>query len=68
MTYLTIEEAAVALRLTPQALRKRCTRGARRIGRDTMAQLGDGVVAVKFGRSWRVRWTSAPLTQPAQAS
>jgi hypothetical protein len=55
MTYLTIDEAAVVLRLTPQALRKRCARGARRVGRDTMTQLGDGVVAVKFGRSWRVK-------------
>ena len=59
MRYYTIEEAAQRLALSPQALRKRCTRGARKIGRDVRTQLGDGVVAVKIGRSWRVRFADA---------
>lgn len=57
--YMTIEEAAVVLRMTPDALRKRCVRKARKVGRDVVAQLGDGIVAVKFGRLWRVRQDAA---------
>lgn len=56
MRYYTIEEAAGVLAVTPLALRKRCMREARRVGRDTMAQIGDGIVAVKIGRLWRVRF------------
>lgn len=54
--YRTIDEAAALLRLTPEALRKRCARSAVRRGRDVVAELGDGVVAVKMGRTWRVRF------------
>lgn len=57
MTYLTIEQAAERLSMTPCALRCRCRRAQvldRRTGK-IEAPLGDGFVAVKFGRSWRVR-------------
>lgn len=59
--YLTIDEAAERLAMTPNALRCRCRRAQRKdraTGRVT-APLGDGVVAVKFGRSWRVRFESS---------
>lgn len=56
MKYLTIEQAAERLAMTPEALRKRCMRGARKVGRDVSAELGDGIVAVKFGRIWRLRF------------
>lgn len=58
--YLTIDQAAELLAMTPVALRTRCNRRARRVGRDTIADLGDGVVAVKFGRLWRVRANTRP--------
>ncbi len=54
--YLPIDEAAARLALTPVALRARCRRAARREGRNVLAHLGAGVVAYKFGRSWRVRF------------
>jgi len=54
--YIPIEEAAARLALTPVALRARCRRAARREGRNVVAHLGAGVVAYKFGRSWRVRF------------
>jgi hypothetical protein len=53
--YLTVEGAAVHLSTTPTALRARCRRHARRVGRDVVARLGAGVVAYKFGVSWRLR-------------
>jgi len=57
--YVPIEEAAARLTLTPIALRARCRRAARREGRNVVAHLGAGVVAYKFGRSWRVRFPLA---------
>jgi len=54
--YLPIDEAAPRLSLTPLALRARCRRAARRDGRVISAHLGGGIVAYKFGRSWRVRF------------
>jgi hypothetical protein len=54
--YIPVEEAALRLALTPVALRARCRRAARREGRNVVAHLGAGVVAYKFGRSWRVRF------------
>jgi hypothetical protein len=57
--YIPIEEAAPRLALTPVALRARCRRAARREGRNIVAHLGAGVVAYKFGRSWRVRFPLA---------
>ncbi len=56
--YLTIEDAAPRLDMTTQALRARCRRGAVREGREVRTYLGDGVVATKFGRTWRVRFPS----------
>jgi len=59
MTYLTIDQAAPLLAMTPDALRKRCARAARKVGRDVQSHLADGIVAVKFGRTWRVRFPAA---------
>jgi hypothetical protein len=52
---VTADEAARLLATTPTALRARCRRCARRIGREVVARLGAGVVAFKFGASWRFR-------------
>jgi len=52
---LTVEDAAKLLSTTPTALRARCRRRARRVGREIVARLGAGVVAFKFGASWRLR-------------
>ncbi len=54
--YLTIDAAASRLSMTPLALRKRCTKLARKVGKDIKADIGDGIVAVRFGRIWRVRF------------
>jgi len=54
--YVTINDAALRLAMTPEALRKRLTRGAVLRGKDTICELGDGVVGVKFGKVWRVRF------------
>jgi len=54
--YLTIEDAASRLSTTANALRARCRRHSRREGRDVVARLGAGIVAVKIGFSWRVRF------------
>lgn len=51
----TVDEAATCLSTTPTALRARCRRRSRRVGREIVAHLGAGVVAYKFGASWRVR-------------
>lgn len=52
----TIEVAAARLSLDPNALRARCRRAGRRVGHEVIAHLGGGIVAFKFGRSWRVRF------------
>ena len=52
----TIEAAADRLSLDSKALRARCRRAAQIVGDDTVANLGGGIVAFKFGRSWRVRF------------
>jgi hypothetical protein len=52
---LSIEHAAPLLSLTPEALRARCRRAARMVRGSVVADLGGGVVAVKLGRSWRVK-------------
>jgi hypothetical protein len=51
----TVDQAALRLATTPTALRARCRRHARRVGRDVIARLGAGVTAYKFGASWRLR-------------
>lgn len=58
MKYTTIEAAADRLCMSPNALRIRCRRAQarNRLTSRVEAELGDGVVAVKFGRSWRVRF------------
>jgi hypothetical protein len=52
----TIEAAAPKLGVEPGALRSRCQRAARRAGPAAVAQLGGGIVAFKFGKTWRVRF------------
>ncbi|CAN5925112.1 hypothetical protein BH11MYX4_BH11MYX4_02760 [soil metagenome] len=54
--YFTIEAAAKRLSLQPDALRARCRRRAKREGRRVMADLGGGIIAIKLGVSWRVRF------------
>lgn len=51
-----IEAAASILQVEPNALRARCRRAARRTHQGVTADLGGGIVAFKFGRSWRVRF------------
>jgi hypothetical protein len=55
--FWSVDVAATRLSLTAGALRARCRRAARREGRNVIAHLGGGVVAHKFGRSWRVRFS-----------
>lgn len=55
-TLVLIEVAAERLSVAPDALRARCRRAARRVGDTVVANLGGGIVAFKFGRSWRVRF------------
>ena len=54
----TIETAAVRLGLDPDALRARCRRAAEQVGDAIVAQLGGGIVAFKFGKSWRIRFSA----------
>jgi hypothetical protein len=52
----TIEAAAARLTIKPEALRARCRRAAQRTGDETTARLGGGIVAFKFGATWRIRF------------
>jgi hypothetical protein len=54
----TIESAAIKLAVEPAALRSRCRRAARRAGDAKVAELGGGIVAFKFGQTWRIRFPS----------
>lgn len=54
--YVGIDEAATRLATTPNALRARCRRNARGEGRTISAHLGGGIVAIKLGVSWRIRF------------
>lgn len=56
---LTIESAARLLHLSEHALRARCRRSVRRVGRQLVAYLGAGITAYKFGKTWRVRLSNA---------
>lgn len=58
MKYATIEQAADRLAMSAEALRCRCRRAQRknRLTDRVEADIGDGVVAVKFNRSWRVKF------------
>ena len=51
---LTINEAAPRLGVSPRALRARCRRNQKREKGEVVARLGAGVVAYKFGVSWRI--------------
>ena len=55
-SYATIAAAAARLSTSACALRARCRRHARREGRTVLAHLGGGIVAIKFGAMWRVRF------------
>ena len=52
----TIDSAAEKLCIAPTALRSRCRRAARRVGDMVIAKLGGGIIAFKFGASWRIRF------------
>jgi hypothetical protein len=51
-----IDTAGAKLGVDSDALRARCRRAARRVGNAGVAELGGGIVAFKFGSSWRVRF------------
>lgn len=53
---LTPDDAAKRLAITPVALRARCRRAQRIERGQVVAPLGGGIVAFKFGSSWRVRF------------
>lgn len=55
MKYLTTEEAAEILALSPKALRARLRRLQAKRGARAILQLAPGIVAVKLGVSWRIR-------------
>lgn len=54
--YESIESAAAKLGVSEEALRARCRRARRGKGVSTVAELGAGIRAVKFGRTWRIRF------------
>lgn len=56
----TIASAAAILSLDVEALRARCRRAQEKVGDMIVAKLGGGIVAFKFGRSWRVRFPPPP--------
>lgn len=53
--YLTTEQAAQMLALSPKALRARMRRLQAKRGARAILQLAPGVTAVKLGVSWRIR-------------
>jgi hypothetical protein len=53
--YKPIDVAAPRLGVSEEALRARCRR-ARKCTGGTVVDLGGGIRAVKFGRTWRVRF------------
>jgi hypothetical protein len=55
-TFQSINAAARALGVRPEALRARCRRAAKRVGGASVANLGGGIIAFKFGSSWRIRF------------
>jgi hypothetical protein len=57
--YEPIDSAAPKLGVTANALRARCRRSRRREGASVVADLGGGIRAVKFGRTWRVTFPTA---------
>lgn len=57
--YLTTEEAALRLALSPKALRARLRRMQAKRGARAILQLAPGITAVKLGVSWRIRISEA---------
>lgn len=59
--WMTVEEAAPTMSVTPEALRARLRRNARRAPDGGIEADIDGLRARKFGRSWRIvlgaRWS-----------
>ena len=64
--YYTIEEAASMLSLDPDALRARCRRASRLVDGKTIAELGGGIYAIKFGSTWRVHIPQPPSSPSAE--
>ena len=56
LLYDPIEVAAPKLGVTEEALRARCRRAPRCPGSAMIVDLGAGIRAVKFGRTWRIRF------------
>jgi hypothetical protein len=56
--YFTVAQAAERLGMSPWTLYKRLAVGARKVGKEVRTELGDGIVAVQFGRLWRIRFPS----------
>ena len=54
--YLTIERAAERLQVSAEALRARCRRIVLRQAQASVVELAPGIAAIKFGRTWRVRF------------
>jgi hypothetical protein len=52
---LEAEAAAARFGISVRAFRARCRRHLRREGRLLVARLGPGLIAFKFGVSWRLR-------------
>jgi hypothetical protein len=67
LAFETVDNAARKLGLEVGALRARCRRAAVAVGDTTVAHLGGGVVAFKFGRSWRIRFPPAFEASPWDA-
>jgi len=65
--YFTIDQASDLLQVSSAALRARCRRAARRRGKDVVAELADGILAIKFGRSWRIRFPGHATDQGGPA-
>lgn len=55
----TVEVASAKLSLDPTALRARLRRAQRADGDKIVADLGGGIRAFKFGKSWRIRFPKA---------
>lgn len=54
----TIQSAALKLGIRPAALRSRCLRAAIQAARTATYDIGGGLAAARFGRSWRI-WFQA---------
>jgi hypothetical protein len=64
----TITNAAERLGIDPEALRARCRRAARRHAGAPIVPLGGGIVAFKFGSSWRIRFPASLAERRSEGS